>query len=872
MATPGTNLGAELTSFVGRDDARARLASLLDEGRRLVTLVGPPGTGKTRLARRFGLDALARFAPPGAGGVWLVDCAPARDFEDVAAALARVAGISLTRDESAGEPTAQIARMLDARGPTLLILDDFEHLARAHGARVSGLLDHAPRLAILVTSRERLAVAAEQILELEPLGVEIDGDPLASPAARLFVERARAVRPDYAPEGDPAEAARVAELVRTLDGLPLPIELAAARMGVLGTAKLLERLRARRLDVLGRAPRDASPRHASLRAAIEHSWELLEPDTREALERCAIFAGAFDLEAAEAILDAPEALDRLQRLRETSLLAITPGLGGDVGYALLHSVRAFARERLAERGALAAVEARHGAHHAARADALVGRVRRYGEVEAERALEALADELRAAFERGDPASAVPCALGLDVVLARRGPVSLHRDVLARARAAASAPDRPLVDAAIGALELRVGRARAALDALEALDPGDPLALDARVRASIEVGPIHRPARGGDDRWTRARTDLARARAALALGEVAEAEALAREAADALERLGDRAGTALASQLLARALVDAGRAAEADVTASGDAGGRPEAIVEGFEARGSVESARGRDRSYPHLAAALGVARDLGDGPGEVRALVALAIHRLDAGDLAHAARDLEDAERLGRGLDLPDTLATVLFVRALARLHEASEAHELLEEAARLAVRPDLGALIDAARGAARRRPPRAPVAAAACELLAALAAPSHDVLTHARPLAEGSALVRIAARLLERALPELERRRSLADARDPERAALVVGPEGKWFRVPGGEVVELDRKHKPAALLDALARATEPIGREALVALVWPDEKILEEAAKDRLYATVALLRKAGIGNLVESAPTGYRLDPSVRVVRADG
>ena len=356
-----TNLPVPATPFVGRDTELAQVGALLSrEGVRLVTLTGPGGTGKTRLA----LQAAANAADAFPGGVWWVPLAPLRDpglvLESAAAALG-----------SSGDLAEHIG---DKR--LLLLLDNFEHLTPAAGD-LAPLIARCRNLALLVTSREPLHLAGEH---------EYAVDPLSPPQAiELFMTRALAVRRDFNANG------QVAEICERLDHLPLAIELAAARVRVLSPAALLERLELR-LPLLAGGARDMPERQRTLRATIEWSHELLTPEEQRLFARLAVFRGGWTLEAAEHVTEAD--LDTLQSLVEKSLVRVRES----GRFWMLETIREYAVERLRSSGEADEFRRRHAEHFLALAGEAQPHLRGDPKGWLDR-LEADHDNLRVAFDR-----------------------------------------------------------------------------------------------------------------------------------------------------------------------------------------------------------------------------------------------------------------------------------------------------------------------------------------------------------------------------------------------------------------------------------------------------------------------------------------
>jgi predicted ATPase len=349
------NLPPQLTTFVGRAEVE-RAVSLL-ERTRLLTLTGPGGTGKTRLSLALATDCTDRFPD----GTWFVPLAPVTDPELVASAIAASIGLLAPQRP----PIERVKDHLRDRN-ALLVLDNFEQVVS--GAPIVGeILRSAPKVKVIVSSRAPLRISGEQEFPVPPLSLPPAGvaDPevlLGSEAVRLFVERAMAVRPDFALTTE--NGAQVAEIVRRLDGLPLAIELAAARVRLLSPAAMAQRL-GDRLALLSAGGRDLPERQRTLRGAIDWSHDLLEPNERRLFARLGVFAGGGPIETAESVCgidgdtEALDVLGGLERLSEQSLVAIGEDLHGDMRFTMLETIRDYALERLEERGETAALRQRH---------------------------------------------------------------------------------------------------------------------------------------------------------------------------------------------------------------------------------------------------------------------------------------------------------------------------------------------------------------------------------------------------------------------------------------------------------------------------------------------------------------------------------
>ncbi|MEU4897070.1 BTAD domain-containing putative transcriptional regulator [Streptomyces sp. NPDC044780] len=386
--TGGGNLRARLTSFVGREsDLRTLRGDLADH--RLITLLGPGGAGKTRLSQ----EAAESVASAWPDGVWLAELAPVDDPETVPETVltalgARetvILGTATQELRAATDPAVRDprTRLIEHCAPRrmLIVLDNCEHLVQAAAHLAESLLAQCPGVTILATSREPLAVPGELVRPVEPLP-----DPVA---LRLLQDRGAAARPGFRTEDDPAACA---EICRRLDGLPLAIELAAARLRLLTPRQLADRLDDR-FRILTSGSRTALPRQQTLRAVVDWSWDLLDAPERTVLARLSVFAGGCDLAAAEAVcgdtkrdagrdaegdagkdaegrigqdpvgdsgaVESRDVAALLGSLVDKSLVVAAPGADGEMRYRLLETVAEYAAERLDESGERAAVERRH---------------------------------------------------------------------------------------------------------------------------------------------------------------------------------------------------------------------------------------------------------------------------------------------------------------------------------------------------------------------------------------------------------------------------------------------------------------------------------------------------------------------------------
>ena len=348
-----TNLPIPLTSFIGREKEIETVKHLLAShgGGRLLTLTGAGGSGKTRLA----LEVAAKLRDVFPDGVWFIDFAPLTDPALVPQSLLTTLGLS----EQAGRSTLTIVSDFLQPKRALLILDNCEHLIQACAQLAETLLRACPTLHILATSREALSVAGERLYLVptlttpDPAQADLDTLPQYE-AVRLFVERAQTALPGFSLTADNTLA--VAQVCHQLDGIPLALELAAARVKALRVEQIAARLAAHeQFRLLTAGSRTALPRHQTLHALIDWSYNLLSEDERLVLQRLSVFAGGCTLEAAEAVcvgegVEADAVLDLMTQLVNKSLLISEREQGQRARYRMLETIRQYARERLIEAG------------------------------------------------------------------------------------------------------------------------------------------------------------------------------------------------------------------------------------------------------------------------------------------------------------------------------------------------------------------------------------------------------------------------------------------------------------------------------------------------------------------------------------------
>ncbi|MET9915851.1 BTAD domain-containing putative transcriptional regulator [Streptomyces sp. NPDC006435] len=405
------NLRPRLNSFVGREPELRSIEADLTRSR-LVTLTGPGGSGKTRLAEEAAVrgdrtGSSSTEAGPPFTEAWMAELAPVEDPADVPGAVLSALGLretALLRDNRDAQPSRtdptellveHLAHCSRVR-PVLLVLDNCEHVVGAAAALAETLLTHCPGLRVLATSREPLGVPGESVRPVGPLP--------ADPAHRLFAERARAVRPGFDPEQEAAhDPDAVAEICRRLDGQPLAIELAAARLRMLSPRQIADRLDDR-FRLLTGGSRTVLPRQQTLRAVVDWSWDLLDGAERTALRQVSVFAGGWDLAAAEAVVttgrDRPPVADLIGALVDKSLVVATPTGSGDMRYRLLETIHEYAVERAAETPDVrAAAEDAHTAYFVALVEEADPRLRSGDQLLWIERLETDLDNIRAALHR-----------------------------------------------------------------------------------------------------------------------------------------------------------------------------------------------------------------------------------------------------------------------------------------------------------------------------------------------------------------------------------------------------------------------------------------------------------------------------------------
>ena len=434
------NLPVQVNSFIGRQAEIAGIKGLLETSR-LVTLTGSGGTGKTRLSQEVSVQVMEIFP----NGVWLVELAPLTEPTQVIPALARVFNLQEVSFTTLESLVTEYLRGKQA----LLILDNCEHLIATCARLADHLLHHCPRLKIIASSREALGIAGETAYRIPSL---------ASPeAVQLFVERAQAANSAF--RLNEANTPLVEEICRRLDGIPLAIELAAARIRALTPEQIAARL-SDRFRLLVGGSRAALPRQQTLRAAIDWSYDLLAEEEKRLLRKASVFAGGWTLDALEAVSGSPDAWEDLEQLVNKSLVA-TEETGGQMRYFLLETVRQYAREKLLDSGAdeVTRTRANHLKFFVELSEASIERLTGPDMIACLDELEREQDNLRSAVEWAidhDPLSAMRLAAALLPTFWAQRLSAIEGYTWVRAALARSEPDLLEGEPALSALGIRAG--------------------------------------------------------------------------------------------------------------------------------------------------------------------------------------------------------------------------------------------------------------------------------------------------------------------------------------------------------------------------------------------------------------------------------
>jgi predicted ATPase/DNA-binding CsgD family transcriptional regulator len=670
------NLPAQVSSFIGRESELAAVRALVG-GSRLVTLTGAGGAGKTRL----GLQVAAGLADGSGDGVWFADLAPLADPDLVAVTVADVLGVRL----EPGRPVLDALVKAVGGRRLLVLLDNCEHVIGACAKLADALLRGCPNLALLATSREPLGIAGEYVYRVPSLGVPAEGDDAgaiwASEAVRLLADRAAAQGVPLARDGETAVVA--GRICRRLDGIPLAIELAAARLRVMPAAELEARLD-ERFALLTGGSRAGLPRQQTLRAMVDWSWELLNPAERAVLAWLSVFAGGFGLAAAEALAANPQArpgevLGLLGALVDKSLVQFGDAGTGPGRYRLLETVRQYAARQLDALGpeVAGAAHAAHRDYYVALAEEAAPHLIGSGQAEWLGRLDAELGNLRAAIAfslaQPDPAPGLRLAASLRWYWQARGHAAEGADAL-----------RALLDAP-AAQEATLPRARALATAARLLETtGSYTIAEDYSKEALAI------ARAAEDEYLTAELLHDRAWVLLRQGQVGAAWPLVEEGLGLARRLGEPhlIGRLLAARSFARHVggndADAARGAAQALRLFRQAGDR-NLVGATLDNLGNFELSVGDvDAARRHLAESLYIFRELDHREGIVYATFNLGLAEYLGGspDAAGSlfAESLDRARRMGLRGPIPYALLGLAMADQgqagpgwSARLHGAAD-------------------------------------------------------------------------------------------------------------------------------------------------------------------------------------------------------
>lgn len=876
------------TSFLGRSDDLRRLSRLVEHGEQLVTVVGPSGIGKTRLAHRIALDYQNERS------VLFCELAAVRTLDEVLSRLAIALDLPLQGASETDETTARVGRALSRLGPALVVMDNFEQLDDDVAAVLVRWLAQSPEAQIVVTSRRQLAVQGERCFHLFPLPLD--------EALDLFCERAHGA-------AEVADRETLEALVEHLDRLPLALELAAARTLVLSPRQLLERLE-QRFEVLRDPRRPPNERHASLENAIGFSWDLLDGTEKSCLTEAAIFQDGFDAEAAEHVIEfgketGPPVLDVLEQLVRSSFLnSYTRSTRlHQVRFSMYESIRAYAWARLEQEGVEPAVGARHGEYYLQKGEEWLDGVNGPQAARCRARLVVDQANLLAVYRRSwpsDPDAVARAALILSPVLSGFGPASTHAEVLDRGVDAARRGDAGThckLLATRGWASLHRGRSvEAERDLLSALDEarkGDAPLLESDVLAKlshlhIRLGQLVK-ARAyveaalnvcDDHDLTSIRGQVLERKGLLLFqeGSYEEAELTFDQALD-LHRLNDdhlwqgfthcdrgevrmhRGRTALAiadfdkaldfqdevgdqrlmgvvefclgqirheEEDLSRAREHYRKAIEALCRAS-----HRRVEAEALEAWGSLELLAGDTAMAQSLfAESLEILRALHHQSGEMRLEASLALCQAWEGRLDSAMKTLESVQ-----------LATI-------EEHSSREIIELLSAAIEI-------------EGAGK-------------ELAAAHENEAKRWLESARQRMATIELTTIYLRIVSRlCATRLDRYGFHSASEEVSPAAIIFGPECRWFSLDGGDPISLERRGAMRLVLKALVenRVSNPgavLDAYELFDRGWPGQNVMPDVGAARVYESIRVLRKLGLAHLLLHRDGGYLIDADQEIDEA--
>jgi predicted ATPase/tetratricopeptide (TPR) repeat protein len=894
-----TNVAEVSSVLVGRQRDLEGIAARFDvDAARLVTIVAPGGMGKTRLAARFAATRATEYSRHGGGGAWWFDLTHAHNPAAVCSTLAATLGVSLDARLPESDLIETLARSIARRKHSLFVLDNFEQLVPVARDLLQTWLRLAPLARFIVTSRVVLGLPEEFLWSLGPLDVpseSTDGKLLRDiESVDLFVRRVRALREGFAPSA--SELRVIADIVRGADGIPLAIELAAARAAVLSIQQIRERLDAP-LELLAR-PDDHS-KHASMRRAISSSFAQLDPAAGQCLVACAIFRTSFSLEAAERVIG--PLLPQLESLHACSLLRSTRLVDGSIRFSFYETIREFAVERLSALGSMQqSLAGRHAQYFGGVANAMREPAGSTPDATAHAQMAHDADEFEAALtvalertqsDRDDTWGRLAMRLAgvLDLARAPRG---MPRQRIERLDAVVAAAERVGAAETVEMAEVLLARGSAHRDVCDfdaaKRDHANAVTIAQRIESPLLEALAH--TRAGelielsgatsearthfiaalarlrvavDSPATRLREADTRARLGHALrreGSLDDAEREIEIAVDLFRRAVDEEG--LCQVLYEAAIVGLFRKRYDAAKQRIDEGLLLANRLGARQLEAALNSALGTmllemgdlDEALAHHARAVSMFRDLGNRFREGSALYYLAGAHLVRGERDAGERTLRSAIAIVRaaGFARYEALTESCLATVLADRSEREHSHAAMQRA-------------EAAAAACRSEPTlMATIEIHKIHIDVALA-PQHDALVRARAIAECWPCddPRFALQLLEtRERPSGESRQLLTLARDGQR-----------FRLSEPKLsVDLSRRAPLRRILVALAHHhTEAPGEELsvddIVAMGWPGERIARTAAVNRAYVALATLRRLGLRDVIVRSESGYQLTPKIRV-----